>query len=76
MTRIIINNSSDASDLETLEMVKEVVLSGRVSNQGKQYCYLTVFQLASRDDKTRHYSVASFLNKKSDVFVILNYEGE
>lgn len=71
MNRIIINNKSDAGDLEAIEMVKYVVGGGRVSKNGKQYCFLTIFSILSK-----FYSVASFLNKKSDMFVILNYKGE
>jgi hypothetical protein len=62
MSRIIINNETSISDLEAMEYVKMVVLSGRISNGG--YCYLTTFK--------NGISVHATKNKKSDSFWICN----
>ena len=66
MSRIIIENRSNINDMASFEYVKAVMREGRVSNYGSQYCYFTVF----KDGVT----VSSFLNKKSDRFVICNEE--
>lgn len=67
MGRIIINNRSDASDMEALLMVYKVMEGGRQSNEGKQYCYLSAFG----GDNNR-YDVATDLRKGSDSFVVYN----
>lgn len=61
--KIIIENKSEKADDETaLERVSKVISEGRVSNNNKQYCYLTVF-----DDGI---CVSASLNKESDKFVV------
>ena len=65
MGKIIIDNQSDLSDFEAVELVSSSISNGRVSNKGKQYCYCIKYYL----DKGV-YQVSSFLNKKSDRFVI------
>ena len=64
MSRLIIENRSSLSDAECLGRVQTIIDGGRVSNDGKQYCYYSVFN----DD----IGVATFLNKASDRFVITN----
>ena len=59
---IIDNRSKKINDQEALEVIHMVMNSGRISNHGKQYCYYTVFG--------GKHGVSSFLNKKSDRFVI------
>lgn len=44
MNRIIINNKTSLSDMEALDMIKQIIAIGRVSNDGKQYCYGTTFE--------------------------------
>ena len=39
MGKLIIQNDSDLPDSEVLQYVACVVRAGRVSNNGKQYCY-------------------------------------
>ena len=46
-----------------LEQIKKVIEKGRISNKGRQYCYITSFH---------GFNVLSRLNKKSDCFVILD----
>ena len=62
MSKLIIDNQSSFSDLDAIEAVYIVMKQGRTSNNGKQYCYYTVFKSGE--------CVASFLNKTSDRFVI------
>ena len=42
MNRIIINNKTNLSDLAVIGLIQKVVKEGRISNEGKQYCYATV----------------------------------
>ena len=44
MTKVIIDNRSDLPMDSVLRMCADVVEEGRVSNDGKQYCYATVFR--------------------------------
>ena len=62
--RIIIENRSSISDLDALEHVRRVMVDGRVSNYGKQYCYYTAFGSGI--------GVATDLNKRSDRFVVVD----
>jgi hypothetical protein len=65
MGRIIINNKSDLPDVDVVYLVARIINNGRVSNNGKQYCYLATHQ----DDK---YHIVSDLRKRSDSFIIYN----
>jgi len=65
MNKLIIDNRTDLSDLVAIEFVKSVIALGRISNDGKQYCYGTTFTLVGKQ-----YRVFTDLNKKSDRFVI------
>ena len=69
MSRIIIDNRSDADDALALQLVQTVIEGGRISNDGKQYCYYTTF--FAQNDGTR-YGVATDLNKCSDRFTVVN----
>lgn len=66
MSRIIIQNDSSLPDIRALDYVKAVMEMGRISNDGKQYCYLTTF------GANGEIVVATDLNKKSDRFVVYN----
>ncbi len=68
MNKLIIDNRTELTDLDTIELVKVVVEGGRISNNDKQYCYLT-----SMNYKGKMYMVSANLNKKSERFVITNY---
>ena len=61
MSKIIIHNNSSTSDHVALLCVLQVINDGRISNEGKQYCYATIF-------KNPRVAVATRLNKSSDVF--------
>lgn len=43
MNKIIIHNHSSADILSVLMCIKNVVMDGRVSGDGKCYCYATLF---------------------------------
>ena len=43
MSKIIIENRSGVDDIGAIELVQKVMSAGRMSNEGKQYCYYTVF---------------------------------
>jgi hypothetical protein len=66
MNKIIIDNQSDLDDIQALVLVGRVINHGRISNHSKQYCYLTVFLIDGFN-----YQVGTFLNKKSDRFIIM-----
>lgn len=43
MKRIIINCHADISDEDAMRYVRAVVNEGKVSDDGKSYCHITVF---------------------------------
>ena len=63
MRKIIIKNQTDISNIDVLEFVKSVISIGRISNGGKQYCYITGFNIDGKE-----YNIATDLRKCSDVF--------
>jgi len=63
MGKLIIENRTDMPDIEALWYVMEVMRDGRISNDGKQYCYATAWKLTG-------IVVYTDLNKKSDRFVV------
>lgn len=67
MAKIIIDNRSIISDIDVLESVGKVIAKGRIS--GKQYCGITVVTAV---DKSYKYGIWTFLNAKSDRFVIID----
>lgn len=66
MSKLIIENRTlGLSDYQCLAYVEKVIAQGRISNNGKQYCYLTAFEKVGGK-----IMVATDLNKNSDRFVI------
>lgn len=63
--RIIINNESSCTAEEALIVVKRVISEGRISNYGKQYCYVTTFREPA-------VNVLSSLLKDGDSFKIVD----
>ena len=63
MNKIIIHNRTDKTILEVFGYVAAVISQGRISNNGKQYCYATRFG--------GNIMVYSDLNKKSDRFTVI-----
>lgn len=62
MGKIIVQNQSNLPDAEAIKYVAAVMANGRVSNNGRQYCYHTRF--------SNGIEVSCDLNEKSDKFVI------
>jgi hypothetical protein len=67
MGRIIVNNKSSATDAEAMVMALDCVNQGRISNYGKQYCYLSKY-----DMNGKKYILSSALNESSDSFTVLD----
>ena len=67
MNRLIIENRSDLDDFDMLGLVKRIVGEGRISNDGKQYCYATKMAF-----NKKQYMIYTDLNKRSDRFVVVN----
>jgi hypothetical protein len=65
MGRIIVNNRSDLTDMKAMELCMSVINLGRISNDNKQYCYLTSF-----DIEKSNYHVVTDLRKSSDSFIV------
>ena len=64
MSKLIIENRSiEITDIEALDLVQQVMRGGRISNDGKQYCYVTT-ALKGR------VHIATDLNKCSDRIVV------
>ena len=66
MNKLIIDNRTDLSDLDAVNLVSKVINQGRISNDGKQYCYGTGVTY-----KEKPYLIWTDLNKKSDRFIIV-----
>jgi hypothetical protein len=65
MDKIIVKNQTELSMISVLELVKSVIKMGRISNNEKQYCYLTSLNIENTE-----YHVVTDLRQKSDVFTI------
>ena len=65
MNKLIIDNRTELTDFEAVILVSKVINYGRISNNGKQYCYGTGITF-----KNKEYMIWTDLNKKSDRFVI------
>ena len=68
MNKLIIENRTELTDLDAVRLAGKVIKIGRVSNNGKQYCYGTGVHFEGKD-----YMIYTNLNKKSDKFVITDY---
>ena len=60
-SKLILENQTDLPMVDFLKLAQEVVSMGRISNDEKQYCYLTAFNIDEQE-----YHVVSDLNEKSD----------
>ena len=67
--KIIIDNRTDLDWETVFDVVMSVIKNGRISNDGKQYCYLSTFNIDSSSGGSQ-YAVATDVNKKSDRFVV------
>ena len=59
--KLILENKSDLPINVFLDLCKDVISMGRISNNDTQYCYLTAFEVNGEN-----YHIVSDLNKKSD----------
>jgi hypothetical protein len=62
MEKIIIENRTKLPMAEILPYIRQVISDGRISNFGKNYCYLTTWPDGIR--------VSADKNKKSDKFMV------
>jgi hypothetical protein len=60
-SKLILENRTDLPMVDFLRLAQEVVSMGRISNDGKQYCYVTSFTIDGQE-----YHIVSDLNEKSD----------
>lgn len=67
MEKLILENRSDLPMSKFLELVQEIIKEGRISNDNKQYCYLSVYKINNKE-----YHIVSDLNKKSDKLILYN----
>jgi hypothetical protein len=65
MNKLIIDNRTKLTDFEAITLVGKVINQGRISNNGKQYCYGTGITIEGKE-----YMIITDLNKKSDRFII------
>ena len=65
MNKLIIDNRTELADLDAITLVGRVINQGRISNEGKQYCYGTRITIEGKE-----YMIWTDLYKKSDRFVI------
>ena len=63
-SKLIVENRTDLPMVDVLRLAQEVVNMGRISNYGRQYCYLTSFSIGDEE-----YHIASDLNKQSDKLI-------
>ena len=71
MSKLIIENMSKATDQQALDCVMKVIDMGRISNDGKQYCYASTLEILDITGKIR-VLVYTDLNKKSDRFIVVD----
>lgn len=65
MAKFIIDNRSSASDFSMLALVMEVVVKGKISKNGTQYCYITTMTT-----RRGEYVVYAERNPKSFKFTV------
>jgi hypothetical protein len=67
MSKLIIQNDASCSDVQALQYVMTVIRQGRVSEDGKAYCYVTSF--------VDGVVVGCMRNARSDRFVVRDGAG-
>tara|TARA_R110000796_G_C14286681_1_gene403433 strand:+ start:119 stop:334 length:216 start_codon:yes stop_codon:yes gene_type:complete len=68
MGKLIIKNQSSLSDRDAMRIVGRVIEEGRMSDDGKAYCYLSIYNLLPNK-----VAVSARLNKSSDTFTLWDY---
>ena len=69
MGKLIIDNRASIHDVVAMNFVQRVIQQGRISKEGKQYCYTTSFTMGGVD----RIMVYTDLNKRSDRFIVCDY---
>ena len=75
MGKIIINNVSKATDEQAIDIVLKVIRLGRISNNDKQYCYVSEGIVRDVTGEFR-ICIISSLNKNSDSFRVIDGKGD
>ena len=70
MRFIIDFDENDIAPADAFRMVSEVVALGRISNDGKNYCYVTTFGETGKPTT----AVSATKNKASDRFHLYKYK--
>ena len=60
-SKLILENRTELPLQDFLTLANEVIKMGRISNDNKQFCYLTAFTIDNEE-----YHIVSDLNNKSD----------
>lgn len=68
MNKIIINNKTKLNDEVALKLVLSVIAKGRISGDGKCYCYASLFQIQNSE------ILVYTQKRKNDIFTILDNE--
>jgi hypothetical protein len=66
-SKLILENRTNLPMVVFLKLAQKVVSMGRISNNDKQYCYLTTFIIDGQE-----YYIVSSLNEKSDKLTLYN----
>lgn len=66
--KLIIKNQSSLSDIDAMRVVGRVIEEGRTSNNGRAYCYLSIYNISPNK-----IAVSARLNKSSDTFILWDY---
>jgi hypothetical protein len=72
MSKIIIQNNSEADWDLCLKLVSDVIALGRISKNNTQYCYATRIYRINNVKLKHSYMVYAAKNKRSDRFLIFN----
>jgi|TARA_R110000850_G_scaffold17910_3_gene54384 hypothetical protein len=68
MSKIIIKNTSSFTDVNALEVVAMHIKEGRISDDKKAYCYLSIYALGPQK-----VGISAKKNKVSDTFTLFDY---
>jgi hypothetical protein len=67
MEKIILENRSDLSFDIFMYLVFDIIKEGKISNKGKQYCFMTTYDFLGKK-----YKIISQINKKSNKLILMN----
>jgi hypothetical protein len=61
LSKLIIENRTNIAMEDVLALARNIVAMGRISNMGRQYCFLASYTIEGEE-----YHLVSDINKKSD----------